>query len=75
MQEPQLPEDMHEFLAHILAPCLEPDPQASAVIVVRATHGAAYTLLNMGNLEAVHTLRTAADQIEANMGGNMGVAH
>ena len=73
MQEPQLLENMHEFLATILAPCLAEEPTSSAVIVVRAEHGAAYTLLNMGPLEAIHTLRGAADQIESNMGGNMGV--
>jgi hypothetical protein len=64
---------MHEFLANILAPCLTEEPTSSAVIVVRAEHGAAYTLLNMGSLEAVATLLGAAAQIEASLGGNMEV--
>jgi len=64
---------MSEFVATILAPCLSDEPTSSAVIVVRAEHGAAYTLLNMGPLEAIHTLRGAADQIESGMGGNIGV--
>ena len=64
---------MSEFVATILAPCMSEEPTAGAVIVTRDASAAAYTLINMGPLEAIHTLRGAADQIESGMGGNMGV--
>lgn len=60
--------NMRDFVHEILEPCLVPEPTAGAALVISGDTGAAFTLINMSALEAVHIMRFAADAIESHIG-------